>query len=144
MIYLQSLILEQICITAKKKSTDENWIRHGSISFSQFRTTHVWIYLRMCVQCTVHGLQWRWFEFTFMHMNEPIFWCIFYDWIYSGFSKICYQVCRRIAKLKTLYTYSSYTDIGNSFFPVKFVHEHDHEHVVYLSAMQHPIHLRNL
>lgn len=38
MIYLQSLILEQIYVCSYKKSTDENWIRHGSISFSQFRT----------------------------------------------------------------------------------------------------------
>lgn len=38
MIYLQSLILERIYVCGNKKSTNENWIRHGSISFSWFRT----------------------------------------------------------------------------------------------------------
>lgn len=49
---------------------------------------------------------------------------IFYDWIYGRFSKICYQVCRRIAKPKTfIYLWDS----------------------IFLSiSMQHPIHSSNL
>lgn len=53
------------------------------------------------------------------------------------FPKIRYQVCRRIAKLKTLYTFTPIN--ANSFFSAAV-----HGLVVCVVSWQHPIHLRNL
>lgn len=78
MIYLQSLISEQMCSVCNYTKTTPTKIQCDTrltVSFLQ--------YVR-CVCSATEILRICWF----MHMNEPIFWYIyiFYDWIYSGFS----------------------------------------------------------
>lgn len=93
-----------------KKSTDENWIRHGSISFSQFRTC-MRMYGSLCVLCKdCNGDDSN--SRLCIWMNQ-YFGIYFMTGFTVDFPKIRYQVCRRIAILKTLYTFTS---IGNSFF----------------------------
>lgn len=120
MIYLQSLILEQIYVGGNKKSTDENWMRHGSISFPGFRTCasmnlSVIVCVCVCARIAMEMIRIHVYAYEWTNILVYILWLD----LPVDLLKIRYQVCRRITKLETLYTY---TDKCQFAFFSEFVH----------------------
>lgn len=73
------------------KSNQENWIcRHKMAQQTLVNTMHCAIFAFM------HVKKQHIYEPKNTQTNCTAFWWIFYDWIYGGFKKICYQVCHRI------------------------------------------------